>query len=176
MVFETKVPSMASALEILSEKAVATFSSDDDSSSSSDDEPFLIESHDRGRHGLTKVAGGRPGLTRSTNSNKSWSQRNLMALATTARSSRNLLAFKDTPEDDPIYQKMQALLVLQKQLGIDKDTVFLAEHDKKAEEKERLAAMTPEERIACQQEQLEKETQGYYERFLKQRQLQKRVD
>lgn len=162
------------------DSSFSSLSTSSSSSSSSEDEPVRATRGRDGLPGLTRggmITGGRPGLTRGGlvprgDSNMSQSRRNLMALASTGRSSRNLMVFEDTAEDDPIYQRMQALLVLQKQLGIDKDTAFLAEHDKKAEEKERLMAMTPEERIAHQQEQLNKETTDFGARLRELRQKQ----
>lgn len=168
---------LASLPEYNNEDSTSSYSSDDD-------EPVLMTKARGGRPALTR--GVRPGLTRGglvpngTNATMSQSQRNLMALACTGRSSRNLMAFEDTQEDDPIYKRMQALLMLQKQLGIDKDKAFLAEHDRKAEEKERLVTMTPEERIAHKQEQLQKETRDWGLKLqelqeLKQRQSQRHL-
>lgn len=55
-------------------------------------------------------------------------------------------------EDDPIAKQMQAVLSLNLHLGVDKDANFLEEYEEKKRERERLANMTPEERIKHEEE------------------------
>ena len=61
--------------------------------------------------------------------------------------------FDQVDEDDPVAKQMQTLISLKLSLGIDNDREFLEEHEKKKKEKERLANMSPEERIRLESEQ-----------------------
>eukprot|EP00977_Amphora_coffeiformis_P012150 scaffold2992_cov214-Amphora_coffeaeformis.AAC.32 len=61
--------------------------------------------------------------------------------------------FDEVDEDDPVAKQMQTLISLKLSLGIDNDKEFLEEHERKKKEKERIAKMSPEERIRFESEQ-----------------------
>jgi len=61
--------------------------------------------------------------------------------------------FDEVDEDDPVAKQMQTLISLKLSLGIDNDKEFLEEHERKKKEKEKLANMSPEERIRFESEQ-----------------------
>ena len=57
-------------------------------------------------------------------------------------------AFKGADDDeDETTMKMKEILQLREALGMDKDVNFMAEQAKKEAEKERLAKLTPEQRM-----------------------------
>ena len=59
----------------------------------------------------------------------------------------------DDGDDNTVVRKMKGILALRESLGMDDDKSFMAEQERKAAERKKLASMTVEERMRYEEEQ-----------------------
>ena len=121
------VPTMASNNDyfgkISMEELDALSSDDDDSSNDEEEAPVRLS-----------LPSQRPSLQRKT-------------------SIADFAGFEEGSDaEDPIAKQMQSILSLRLSLRMDDDKEFMEEQEKKKLEREKLAKMTPEERLRCEEE------------------------